>query len=74
MSNKPRFGKERVVQLVEQGKAKRVYFVLKQSSLWKTVHWTVFVAAELRAEHTPLPERSYFCFRVKLSLVGGVHE
>ena len=31
-------------------RAAPVHSVLKQSSLWKTVHWTVFVAAELRAE------------------------
>ncbi len=38
-----------------------MHFVLKQSSLWRTVHWTVLVAAELRAKRIdPTPPSKSF--------------
>ncbi len=52
-----RVGEYRRMKLVE---AKKIYSVLKQSSLWKTVHRTVFVAAELRAEHILLASWKLF--------------
>lgn len=42
-------------------RARGIHLVLKQSSLWRTIHWTVLAAVELRAKRMPRLPLLFIC-------------